>query len=222
MYEMEKKKLIEFAVRVFREQMVQGTGGNLSIVTSKEKGHFIITPSGMPYESLQVSDIVVIDFEGNIVEGNRKPSIEKDMHRLIYINRPDIDALMHTHAVHSTAISITHKPLPQIESTIVFLGGDIECAEYARHGSMDLANNAVKALGKRGAVLLANHGLIVVADTLDTCYEQTVAIEQCAKMYIYASAVGTPIPITDEKCDDLRNYASESYGQGDSTGSTSV
>jgi len=222
MYENEKIVLIDFAVKVFREQMVQGTGGNLSIVTSRQKGHFIITPSGMPYESLKLSDIVVMDFDGNIVEGRRKPSIEKDMHRLIFVNRPDIDALMHTHAVYSTAIAITHKPLPQVESTIVFLGGDIECAEYARHGSIDLAKNAVKALGKKGAVLLANHGLIVVDKSLDRCYDQTVAIEQCAKMYIMACAVGNPVPIPEEKCQELRNFTATSYGQGDNPETTSV
>jgi len=223
MFENQKKTLIDFAVKVYREGMVLGTGGNLSLRVGEKGDMMIITPSGMEYEKLQVEDMVVMDLDNNIVEGNRKPSIEFAMHSLVYKTREDVSAIMHTHALYSTAISITRTPLPEIESNIVLgVRGPVMCGKYANHGTVELAENVVEALGNRQAALLANHGLIVVGNNLDSCHELTLGVEHCARMYIMASSVGNPVAIEADKADALRNFVSHSYGQGDSEGGTNV
>ncbi len=223
MFEVQKKTLIDFAVKVFREGMVLGTGGNLSMRVGEKGNMMIITPSGMEYEKLEVEDIVVMDLDNKTVEGCRKPSIEFAMHSLVYKSREDVSAIMHTHALYSTSVSITRTPLPEIESNIVLgVRGPVMCGKYANHGTRELAENVVEALGDRQAALLANHGLIVVGDTLDNCHELTIGVEHCARMYIMASCVGNPVPIEADKAQALRDFVSHSYGQGDSKGGTNV
>jgi L-fuculose-phosphate aldolase len=213
MFESEKAELIDYGVKIFKGGLVHGTGGNLSLRVGNEGNLYLITPSGMDYEKIVQDDIVVMDMNGDIVEGNKKPSIEHAMHREVYKSRKDVKAIVHTHPLYSTALSITGQSLPEIESTIVFMGGTIEIAEFARHGSLELAMNVVKALGDRKAVLLANHGQLAVGESLSEAWNNCVGVEFCAQMYILAKSIGKVYTIPPEKCEDLRNFIKTSYGQ---------
>jgi L-fuculose-phosphate aldolase len=213
MFETEKKELIEYGIRVFKSGLVQGTGGNLSVRVGENGDMYLITPSGIDYEHVVLDDIVLIDMKGNIVEGKRNPSIEHGMHRAVYEKRRDVNAIIHTHSLYSTALSITKQPLPQIESSVVLMRGQIEVAEYARHGSIELAKNVVEALGDRKAALMANHGLLAADESLAKALKTCISVEHCAHMYILARSVGQVYPISPEKCDELRDYIKTSYGQ---------
>ncbi|HOP25389.1 MAG TPA: class II aldolase/adducin family protein [Defluviitoga sp.] len=213
MFEKEKLELIEYGIKVFKSGLVHGTGGNLSLRVGKEGDMYLITPSGIDYEQIVPEDIVVMSMIGEVVEGDKKPSIEHSMHREVYINRKDVNAIIHTHPLFSTALSITRQPLPPIESTIVFMGGTIQVAEYARHGSVELAMNVVKALGDKQAVLLANHGQLAVGESLPEALNNCVGVEFCAQMYILAASIGNVHPIPPEKCEELRKFINTSYGQ---------
>ncbi|HAA85627.1 MAG TPA: hypothetical protein DCE14_04650 [Kosmotogaceae bacterium] len=213
MFEAEKMQLIEYGIKVFKSGLVQGTGGNLSQRVGSEGQYYLMTPSGIDYDSIEPKDVLVMDMNGSIVEGERSPSIEHGMHREVYKHREDINAIIHTHSLYATALSIARQPLPEIESTIVLMGGSIEVAEFARHGSMELARNVVKALSNKKAVLMANHGLLVAEKNLERAFKGCLGIEQCAHMYILARSIGEVCPIDSEKCDELREYIRTSYGQ---------
>ncbi|PZC51582.1 MULTISPECIES: class II aldolase/adducin family protein [unclassified Mesotoga] len=213
MFEAEKKELIEYGIKVFRSGLVHGTGGNLSMRVGENGDMYLMTPSGIDYEQIVPDDIVLIDMNGRVIEGERKPSIEHGMHREVYKKRKDVNAIIHTHSLYSTALSITRQPLPQIESSVVLMRGQIEVADYARHGSMELAMNVVNALGDRKAVLMANHGQLAADESLAKALKTCVSVEHCAQMYILARSVGQVYPISPEKCDELREYIKTSYGQ---------
>ena len=213
MFETEKALLIEYGIKVFKGGLVQGTGGNLSLRAGNDGQYYLMTPSGIDYDAIEPKDILIMDMSGSVVEGERAPSIEHGMHREVYKHREDVNAIIHTHSLYATALSIARQPLPEIESTIVLMGGSIEVAEFARHGSMELARSVVKALANKKAVLMANHGLLVAEKNLEKAFKGCLGIEHCAHMYILARSLGEVCPIDSEKCDELRDYIRTSYGQ---------
>lgn len=213
MFETEKAQLIEYGIKVFKSGLVHGTGGNLSLRVGEAGDLYLMTPSGIDYDFIKTENIVLMNMEGEIIEGDKKPSIEHGMHREIFKQRKDVNAIVHTHSLYATALSITKQPLPEIESTVVFMKGQIEVADFARHGSMELAMNVVEALGDRKAVLMANHGQLAAEESLAKALKVCLGVEHCSQMYILARSVGQVYPIPPEKCDELREYIRTSYGQ---------
>ncbi|MBC7323873.1 MAG: class II aldolase/adducin family protein, partial [Moorella sp. (in: Bacteria)] len=142
--------------RLVEERLVVGTWGNISI--REDDGQlFVITPSGMPYECIKPEDTVIVNFAGEVVEGDRKPSTETPLHSAIYQARPDVGAVVHTHSTYAGACAVARVPLPPItEDLVQIAGGGVDVAEYALPGSTQLAENALRALGDKNAVLLAN------------------------------------------------------------------
>lgn len=171
---------------------VLGTAGNISAIVEGEN-LFVITPSSYPYNIMKEEDLVVSDMEGNIVEGNRKPSIEFSMHRFIYLKRPDAKAIVHSHSPYATAASsingVTSIPAIDIEAAFG-LGGDINVASFAPPGSPELAANVKEAIGKKGGVLLANHGAIGIGVNMDSALLASDNIERNCKMYLSIMSVG--------------------------------
>lgn len=113
-----RKEIIKTGILLSEKGLIQGTGGNISFRT--EKGIFI-TPSGMDYRVLVPEDLVLLDPEGNVIEGERKPSIEKEMHMKVYKSRKDINAVIHTHSVYATALAAARQPLCPITDNQVAL-----------------------------------------------------------------------------------------------------
>ena len=105
------QQVVDYGVKMLRAGFVTGTGGNISIRVPGEDA-FLISPSGMPYEQINVDDIVMIDMDGNVIGGKRKPSVEQNMHRLILKNRPEFNAVIHTHSCYTAAYSSLRRPMP--------------------------------------------------------------------------------------------------------------
>jgi L-fuculose-phosphate aldolase len=146
-----------------------------------------------------VGDLLTVDFEGKVVSGKRNPSSENRMHLAIFKARPDVGAVIHTHSVYASALAVNRMSIPAfIDEMVPFLGGSIEAAEYGMPGSDELAENAVKALGEKSAVLLANHGVLVTGKNLDKALEAAEMIEHIAKIYVTALTVGKPIMLSEE------------------------
>ena len=134
--------------------------------------------------------IVVMDVQtGEIVDGDAIPSSECDMHRIFYKYRTDIDAVIHTHTTYASTYSCFRRPLPAIHYLAAFGGTHVNCAEYATYGTVELARNAFKAMEGVNAVLLANHGLLTGAKTLDQAYNITEELEFCCKMVCTSMAM---------------------------------
>jgi L-fuculose-phosphate aldolase len=170
--------------------------GNVSI---RHAAGMLITPSGLPYAGMQPDDIVEIDLQGRRTGGSeRKASSEWPFHAAIYKVRPDAAAIVHTHSPYATALSCARRDIPAFHYMIALAGGsDIRCAPYATFGTQALADNAVAALEGRRAVLLANHGVIAIGQTLEGAQTLAGEVENLARQYLALLAAGLDPVILD-------------------------
>lgn len=174
-----------------------------------------ITPSGLPYENMTTADLVRMDFSGNVLDGNRKPSSEWRLHAALYLARPDCGAVVHTHSVYATAFAVARRPvLPVVEDMAQVVGGSVEVAEYSLPGTAELAQNAVSALADRGAVLLASHGLVGVAADLPEALQVCRLVEKAAQVLLLAHQLGPVQTLSPEDVACMRRFYLEAYGQG--------
>ena len=191
-----KKHLVEMARKAYADKMFAATSGNLSIY-DRENGRMYITPGSYPYERMTPEDAMVIDLDGNILEGVHKPSSEWRMHAAVYRSNETVNAIVLTHSPYATAFAINNMSIPVVLYEIAFfLGGDIPCAEGALPGTDAVGENCVKVLKDRYGCLMGNHGALAVGDTLDRAYTRAVYIEDAAKAYSIALSHG-PVKVID-------------------------
>jgi len=184
-----RKAIIAAACRMNDLGINQGKSGNLS---ARIPGGFLVTPTGMPYDTLKPADIVAMDFQGR-ARGKRLPSSEWRFHRDILKARPEANAIVHTHAMFATTLACLHREIPPFHYMVAVAGGDsIRCAPYATFGTEELSGNAVAALEGRKACLLANHGMIALGASLDQALALAVEVETLAAMYWRALQAGVP------------------------------
>lgn len=207
----EREQIVEYGKKLIETNLTKGTGGNLSIF-NREKQLMCISPSGIDYFKTRAEDVVVLDLDGNKVEGDRDPSSEYDMHRIFYKNRNDIDAIIHTHTMYATTISCLNWDLPPVHYMLALAGKDVHCAKYATYGTKELAENAFEAMKDRKAVLLANHGLLCGAKDIANAFNITEEVEYCAELYYRTKAIGEPVIIQSEEM-DLMMEKFKTYGQ---------
>lgn len=167
----------------------QGKSGNIS---QRIPEGFLVTPTGMDYETLDAADIVPMSFDGSH-GGARLPSSEWRFHRDILAARPEVNAVVHTHSMFATTLACLGAEIPPFHYMVAVAGGDsIRCAPYATFGTEELSAHAVHALEGRKACLLANHGMIALGDTLKSALALAVEVETLAAMYWRALQVGEP------------------------------
>lgn len=186
--------LINTAMALGRLGLNKGTAGNVSV---RSEDGFLVTPSGMAAESLAPADLVHIAFDGE-VRGRRAPSSEWRFHFEILKNRPELGAVVHTHAPYCTTLAVMGRGIPAFHYMVAVAGGtDIRCAPYATFGTEELCAGAVAAMEGRKACLLAQHGMIAAGDTLAKALKLTVEVEDLARVYWQALQIGEP-PILDD------------------------
>lgn len=206
-----RERVIGSCLSLVKKGLIQGTGGNISVRT--ERG-FLITPSGMDYDELVPDDIVEMDLNGAVIEGERTPSIERLMHLTILKMRPDVNAVVHTHSINATAVAAARRSiLPVTDNQVAAFGGPIPVAEYAPIGTQRLALNAAAALGTRNGVLLANHGVVCVGANLGDALLRCEMAESFAKIFLLTQSIGGGVELAADdvaaEADDLKNR----YGQ---------
>ncbi len=207
----ERELIVEYGKKLITSGLTKGTGGNISIC-KREQNLMAISPSGLDYFLTKPEDIVVVDLEGNIVEGYRKPSSELEMHSILYRNRSDIDAVVHAHSTYSTTISCLNWELPAVHYLVAFAGKNVRCTEYATFGTKQLAENAYKGMEDRYAVLLANHGLLAGAINLHQAFNIAEEIEFCAEIYYRTKCIGEPVILAEAEM-ELMLEKFKTYGQ---------
>ena len=210
--EQERELLTEYGRRMSRAGLSVGTSGNLSIYVP-EAGLMAITPSGLDYEAATPADIVVMDLEAHVVEGERKPSSEWALHTKFYQRHPAARAVVHTHSMYCTTLACLGKPLEAVHYAIGAAGtARIPVAPYRLFGSPELAEAAVEACGDGKAVLLANHGLVAWEGSLPKAFSLARDLEFTAELQWRAMAVGTPNILTDSQmAEALERF--KTYGQ---------
>jgi L-fuculose-phosphate aldolase len=194
MLENERAQLASACHRVAAKGLVTGTAGNLSI---RAGDHVVITPTGGVLEELTPEMMTVIDFEGQIVEGDLAPTSETELHLLVYTSS-FAKAVAHAHGLASTAVACTHDELPVIHYSQLMLGGSVRTAPYATFGSPELAKNVVAALEGKTAALMANHGSVAHGQTIAAACETLEMLEWSCELYSRALNLGTPKLLTDE------------------------
>lgn len=207
----ERKEIIEYGKKLVEAGLTKGTGGNLSVFDRTQK-LMAITPSGIDFFAIQEEDIVIMNLEGEVVEGHRIPSSEWNMHLIQYQKRQDIDAVIHAHTTYSTVLACLRQPLPATHYMVAVAGKDVQVAEYATYGTKELAENAALAMQDRRAVLLANHGILAGANDLLNAFNIIEEVEYCAKIYCVARSMGEPIVLPEQEM-KLMAEKFKTYGQ---------
>jgi len=167
--------------------LVPNKSGNVSCRCAQG---FLITPSGVPYRDLRPEQILDLPVEGTPPEAGPRPSSEWRMHAAIYAARPDAAAIVHTHSPRATALACAGRGIPAFHYMIALAGGDVRCAPYATFGTDELAQNALRDLHGRRAVLLANHGVVAIGPTLARAHAVAVEVENLAGQYLDLLAAG--------------------------------
>lgn len=189
------------------------TWGNLSC----RKGERVyITPSGMDYRTLHKNDVVITDLEGNILKGRRRPSTELPLHLAIYRARPEVRAIVHTHAAASTAFACAGEEIPLVTDEAAQTLGDVcRCADYALPGSRELAESCVRALGERSnACLLQSHGAVCVGPDMARAFLAARVLEATAEILTRLRSMSlVPRPIAPEDIRAMQTFMSSGYGQ---------
>jgi L-fuculose-phosphate aldolase len=201
-----KDNVVRVGHRMAQSRLVVGSWGNISTLVKKDK-LVIITPSAVNCDNLHAHALITVDLEGNVVEGNLKPSTELKLHLAVYKSRPDVNAIVHTHSTYGCAMAVSRQALPPIlEDMAQLVGGPVPVAEYAPAGTAELAENCSHALGKLNAVFLANHGVIGVGRELEEAFQVCQIVERTAKVYILSGILGTPHVLTPEDVKFHHNY----------------
>jgi len=185
---------LEAAQSMITTGLVEGTSGNVS--ARLPDGNVVMTPSSVAYESMTLEDLVVCTLEGEVLEGKRPPTSEKALHLCCLRKYPNIGAVMHSHAMFCTMFAITHQPIPcVIEEFDVYVGGDVEVANYEMTGSDELGEEAARHLDDRGAVLIANHGLLAVGKNPSDVLKVSQLVERTAQIVWGARLLGDIVPL---------------------------
>lgn len=208
-----REEVAGIARRMISSGLVTGTSGNVSARTPD--GDVLITPSGLDYEVLEPEDMVLVNLKGQVLEGSLEPSSETPMHTGIYRSRPQVDAVVHTHARYATTLSCLGWEIPPVHYMLTALSSDgrVPLAPYATYGTEELARHASEALGEsHHACLLQNHGTIAVGESAEEAFARTVILEEMAEIYYRARVVGEPILLTSEQVQEVATKIA-SYGQ---------
>ncbi|MCC8087362.1 MAG: class II aldolase/adducin family protein [Clostridium sp.] len=215
MFEEEKKKLINAGIKLDRYGLVALSGGNVTLRMTD--GTVLVPPSGMVYEDMVPGDILVMDLEGNVLEGERKPSV--DVRALLYIltHKPEVNAVIHTHQPYATAVGLVTDELPCNLTTLAnATRGAVKVCPYSSAASMQMGIEVVENIGDRLAVILKHHGVISVGDSLKQALYACVYLEEAAKTYSIAYGMNHHVPLLTKEQVDRAVEIFRYYGQGTS------
>ncbi len=197
-----EEDLLTTAREMLHRGLVEGTSGNLS--ARLPDGNVAMTPSSVEYEGMTIEDLVVCDPDGEVLSGERSPTTEKALHLACLRKHEDIGAVIHSHAKFATMFAITHQPIPcVIEEFDVYVGGEVPVAEYELTGSDELGEEVSCWVGDRGAVLMANHGLLTVGKDPKDAMKVASLVERTAEIVWGARLLGDLVPLPQETLDNF-------------------
>jgi L-ribulose-5-phosphate 4-epimerase len=213
MLERLKEELYQLHLELPRNELVKWTGGNVS-ARDQETGLVVIKPSGVRYEALRPEDHVVMNLDGEVVEGSLKPSSDTASHLYIYRHREDVNGVVHTHSPYATAFAAVGRPIPCCLTAIADeFGGPVPCADFALIGSEAIGKQVVEHIGSSKAVLLKQHGVFTIGETATAAVKAAVMVEDVAKAVWLALQIGEVVDIDPEAVKTLHTRYTYVYGQ---------
>ena len=188
------REVAEVGLEMERAGLVVGTAGNVS--GRRTDGAVCLTPSSTPYREVTADSLAVLGLDGEHLGGSGKPSTEKAMHLACYRSFDEVSGVVHCHPPYASMFAVAHEPIPaSIEEVLVYVGGDVPVADYATTGTDELATEVVRHLGDRGAVLMANHGLLCVGKSPSDALHTALVVEHTAKIMFGARILGGVKPL---------------------------
>lgn len=207
-----REAIVAMGKELITRKLVAGSWGNISVKITDDV--YAVTPSGRGYANQKAEDIVVINDACETLEGCLTPSSESKLHTAIYNACPEAQAIIHTHSIYASALAAMRKPVPAIiEDIVQIIGGRVHCAEYALPGTQELADNAVKAMNGRKAVLLANHGAVCWGKSLEDALIVCEILEKAAQIAIICQSCGGAVELSNEDAEVMHNFYEEHYSK---------
>jgi L-ribulose-5-phosphate 4-epimerase len=189
------------------------TSGNVS---GRDRGsnYVVIKPSGIKYEALKSSDMVVVDLEGKVIEGELKPSFDTLTHLYVYRHRQDVNGIVHTHSNYATSFAALGESIPVCLTAMADqFGGSIPVGAYARIGEEEIGKEIIRSIGDSPAILMKNHGVFTIGPSPREALKTAVMLEDIAKTVFLAMLRGTPPEIPEEEVKRAHKKYMEQYGQ---------
>jgi L-ribulose-5-phosphate 4-epimerase len=208
-----REELVALHAELPRHELVVWTGGNVS-ARDPDSGLVAIKPSGVRYEDLTAASMVVVDLDGTVVDGDRKPSSDTASHLYIYRHRPDINGVVHTHSRYATAFAAVGRSIPVVlTGQADEFGGEIPCAGLTLVGDDGIGRLVVESIGRSPAVLLKHHGVVTVGPTAEAAVKAAVMTEDVAATTFLALQLGTPEEIPADLVARFHERYTKVYGQ---------
>lgn len=192
--------------------LVKMTSGNVS-GRDPETGWVVIKPSGYSYEEMAPADMVVLDLEGNVLEGNLRPSVDTSTHLYVYQHRPDVFGTAHTHSPYASSFAALGQPIPACLTTTAMLGGEIPLGGYVPIGGEAIGAEIVRSIGKSKAIIMQNHGVFTIGPSARVATKMAVEVEEIAHITHLALLRGQPIMLTAEQIAEVAHLYAYDYGQ---------
>ncbi len=203
-----RQQLSRIAGKLCQHGLVAGPGGNIS---AREGGSMYISPSGFALDDIAQEGWVEVDVQSGVVVSGLRPSSEVLMHLQLYRNRPDVNAIVHTHPVYCIGVISAGRDIPVMFADHTAILGDLPCLDYVLPTTAELADRVSQAIGSAAGVLLRNHGAVTVGATLKEAYFRTEILEDAAKVFVIASLMGAPRVLSRAECAEVQALESEEY-----------
>jgi L-ribulose-5-phosphate 4-epimerase len=192
--------------------LVKMTSGNVS-GRDPESNLVVIKPSGFSYEEMTPAHMVVVNMEGDVIEGDLIPSVDTDTHLYIYQHRPDVFGVAHTHSPYATSFAALGQPIPACLTTTAMMGGEIPLGGYAPIGGADIGQEILANIGNSLAIIMLNHGVFTIGNSAKQATKMAIEVEDIAKITHLAMVRGQPIMLTDEQIAEVAELYTHNYGQ---------
>ena len=217
-WQSERTAVVQAAQQLLRLGLVAATSGNVSmrLEGDEKEGLIAVTPAGTDYQTMTPEDIVVVDYDVDVIEGDTVPSSESLTHVAVYKARSDISAVIHTHSIYASVLAVAGVALPPIlDELVAYLGGPVEVAEYGFPSTEDLGEKVIQAMGERNAVFIRNHGVLAAGRDMPDALRACELVERAAQIYIQARALGSVRTLPSEVVEAEVNIFRMRQGTGD-------
>jgi L-fuculose-phosphate aldolase len=199
----QREQIVRYGQKLSSTGLVSGTGGNLSIF-DRNKNIVAVSPSAVDYNTMTPGDVVLVNPDGTVLEGDRQPTSELNFHLALYHHRKDTGAVVHTHSPYATAFACLGMEIPAVHYLIGFSRGrSVPVAPYATFGTQALADAIIRTIGEQTAVLLAHHGLVTVGPDIEGAFAVAEAVEYVAKILHLTLSVGQPVILNESQMTEV-------------------
>lgn len=192
--------------------LVKLTSGNVS-GRDPETKLVVIKPSGYSFEQMAPTDMVVVDLDGEVVEGHLLPSVDTEAHLYVYRQRADVFGICHTHSPYASVFAALGRPIPACLTTAAMIGGEIPVGGYVAVGGAEIGQEIVEKIGTSLAIVMQNHGVFTIGASAAAATKIAVEVEDVAKITMFALLLGEPIMLSKAQIAVFADIYRNSYGQ---------